>query len=118
MKQQAAAIIFLLATTSFAFAGGGAPVPGGTQEPDPSGRPGKILDNTECQKVWEMASPGGDVDLSEGKAEPFVLNFQMVDSDSNDRIKKSEFEEGCKKGWIKSADDSTMENMEGTPAGE
>lgn len=118
MKRSVTAFVLLLSSSTLAFAGGGAPVPEGTQEPDPSGRPGKVLDQAECQNVWEMASPGGDVDLGKDKVEPFVLNFQMVDSDANNRITKDEFEDGCSKGWIKSADDATVEDMEGTPAAE
>jgi hypothetical protein len=74
------------------------------------------LSEADCQNVWELASPGGNVEVFEDKAEPFVLNFQMVDSDNDAKIDESEFKPGCSKGWIKSADAATIKDMEGTPA--
>jgi hypothetical protein len=108
--------VMLLTSATYAFAGAGAPVPAGTQAPDASGRPSAVLSEADCQKVWELASPGGNVEVSEDKAEPFVLNFQMVDSDNDAKIDESEFKAGCSKGWIKSADAATIKDMGGTPA--
>lgn len=112
MRVKTLTAIMLLSSASFAFAGGGAPVPEGAMEDAPSGRPGKVLDEAECQKAWEMAGPDGDT-LSEEKAVPFVLNFQMVDSSKDAKISAEEWKEGCSKGWV-SADAQTAKDMEGT----
>jgi hypothetical protein len=34
------------------------------------------------------------------KAAPFVVNFEMVDTDKDGKVTQAEFKEGCKKGWI------------------
>jgi hypothetical protein len=106
--------VMLLTGMTYAFAGGGAPVPEGAMKDDPSGRPGKVLSEAECQKAWETAGPAGDV-LSKDKATPFILNFQMVDSSGDGKISAEEWKEGCAKGWV-SADAATEKDMEGTPA--
>lgn len=107
----AAAVLF---SAGYAFAGGGAPVPAGSQMDPPSGRPGKVLTEAECTKAWETAGPDGDT-LSKDKATPFILNFQMVDTSKDAKISAEEWKAGCSKGWI-SADAATDSNMKGTPA--
>jgi hypothetical protein len=42
-----------------------------------------------------MAVPDGDT-LARGKAEPFVVNYQLVDT--NGSISQAEFTDGCAKG--------------------
>ena len=59
MKLTILTTVMLLSTATYAFAGGGAPVPEGAMKDDPSGRPGKILSEAECTKAWEMAGPDG-----------------------------------------------------------
>jgi len=73
-------------------------------------QPGPRLTKHECHKVWKMASPHGDT-LSRGKATPYVLNFEMVDSNHNGMINAKEFKRGCKSGWVTAADASTTKNM-------
>jgi len=114
MKLTTLTAVLLLSSATYAFAGGGAPVPEGSQKDDPSGRPGKVLSEAECQKAWETAGPAGDV-LSEDKATPFILNFEMVDTSGDAQISADEWKDGCSKGWI-SADAATETDMEGTPA--
>jgi hypothetical protein len=106
--------VILLSSSTYALAGGGAPVPEGTMKDDPSGRPGKVLSEAECQKAWETAGPDGDT-LSKDKAVPFVLNFQMVDTSKDAKISAEEWKEGCSKGWV-SADAQATKDMEGTSA--
>ena len=53
-----------------------------------------------------MASPNGDT-LAGDKAVPYVVNFQMVDTDKDGKISAAEFKSGCGKGWIQSAYAST-----------
>ena len=103
--------VMLLTSATYAFAGPGAEPPEGSQDPDPSGRPGKVLSEAECTKAWETASPDGDT-LSKDKATPFILNFQMVDSSKDAKISADEWKEGCAKGWV-SADAATAKDMEG-----
>jgi hypothetical protein len=57
-----------------------------------------------------MASPNGET-LSKDKATPFVLNFEMVDTDKDDKISAAEFKAGCSQGWIQKADTSTVKEM-------
>lgn len=114
MKLTTLTAVMLMSTATYAFAGGGAPVPEGTMKDDPSGRPGKVLSEAECTKAWETAGPDGDT-LSEDKATPFILNFQMVDTSKDAKISAEEWKDGCAKGWV-SADASTAQDMQGTPA--
>ena len=60
--------------------------------------------------VWKMASPNGDT-LAGDKAVPYVVNFQMVDTDKDGKISAAEFKTGCGKGWVQSADASTTKQM-------
>jgi hypothetical protein len=71
---------------------------------------GPRLTRHECHQVWKMASPHGDT-LSRGKATPYVLNFEMVDTNHNGMINAKEFQRGCRKGWVATADASTARSM-------
>jgi hypothetical protein len=102
MKLATITCVTVLLSAGYAFAGAGAPVPEGSQAPAPSGRPSAVLDDATCQSVWKMASPAGDT-LSQDKAVPFVVNFQMVDTDKDGKISQAEFTAGCGKGWIQQA---------------
>jgi hypothetical protein len=116
MRLTAVSTLAFLLSMGPAFAGPGAAPPEGSQDPDPSGRPGKVLSEADCQKAWEMAGPDGDT-LSKDKATPYILNFEMVDSSDDAKISAEEWKEGCAKGWV-SADAATDKDMEGTPAEE
>jgi hypothetical protein len=82
MKLAAVTTLAMLLGVGSAFAGAGAPVPEGSQNPPPSGRPSAPLDDAACQDVWKMAAPAGDT-LSKDKATPFVVNYEMVDADKD-----------------------------------
>jgi len=114
MKRTTLTALMLLASATYAFAGAGAPVPEGSQKDAPSGRPGKILSEAECQRAWETAGPAGDV-LSKDKATPYILNFEMVDTSKDATISAEEWKAGCTKGWV-SADAATDNDMKGTPS--
>ncbi len=103
----AAAVLF---SAGYAFAGAGAPVPEGSQSDASSGRPSAVLDDAACQSVWKMASPNGDT-LVGDKAVPYIVNFQMVDTDKDGKISAAEFKTGCGKGWVQNADASTTKDM-------
>jgi hypothetical protein len=117
MKRATLAALAILCTAGYAYAGAGAPVPEGSQNPPPSGRPSAALDDAKCQSVWKMASPNGDT-LSKDKATPYVVNFEMVDTSKDGKISAEEFTAGCGKGWIQEADTATTKDMKGTPAGQ
>lgn len=114
MKIATVAALAVLLGAGSAYAGGGAPVPEGSQKDPPSGRPGKVLSEAECTKAWETAGPAGDT-LSKDKAAPFILNFEMVDSSKDAQISQQEWKDGCAKGWV-SADATTAKDMQGIPA--
>ena len=113
MKLATFTALAVLVSAGYAYAGAGAPVPAGSQKDAPSGRPSAVLDSTQCQSVWKLASPNGDT-LSKDKAVPYVVNFEMVDSSKDGKISADEFTAGCSKGWIQSADASTTKDMNGT----
>ena len=113
MKLTVLTASIVILSAGYAFAGAGAPVPEGSQNPPPSGRPSAALDDTACQSAWKMASPNGDT-LSKDKATPFVVNYEMVDTDKDGKISQSEFQAGCGKGWIQQPDAATVNDMKGT----
>lgn len=110
MKLTAFTAMAVVLSAGYAFAGGGAPVPEGSQDGAASGRPSAVLDNAQCKSVWKAASPNGDT-LSEKAAEPYIVNFQMVDTDKDGTVSKAEFKTGCTKGWIQSADASSTKDV-------
>ena len=110
MKLLPIAAFAILLSTGAAMAGAGAPVPEGSQNPPPSGRPSAALDDAACQEVWKLASPNGET-LSKDKATPLVVNYEMVDTDKDSKISAAEFKAGCGKGWIQKADTSTVNEM-------
>ena len=112
MKTTTLTFVALLVSAGYAFAGAGAPVPEGSQTPPASGRPSAALDDATCQSVWKMASPNGDT-VSKDKAVPYVVNFQMVDTDNDGKIDAAEFKAACGKGWIQKSDASTVNQMKG-----
>ena len=112
MKRTTIAAITILFSAGYALAGAGAPVPEGSQSGSPSGRPSAVMDYASCQSAWEMASPNGDT-LSGDKAIPYVVNFQMVDTNKDGKIAGDEFKAGCGKGWIQNADAATAKDMKG-----
>jgi hypothetical protein len=113
MKLATFTAVAVLLSAGYAFAGAGAPIPEGSQNDASSGRPSAVLDDTACQDVWKMASPNGDT-LVGDTAVPYIVNFQMVDTDKDGKISAAEFKTGCGKGWVQSADASTTKEM--TPA--
>ena len=65
------------------------------------GRPGKILSQEECSKLWGDAA--GRTDLSAEQAKPYVTNFEQVDKNSDKKITNDEFQAGCKLGFVQHA---------------
>jgi hypothetical protein len=62
------------------------------------------------RKCGKWHQPNGDT-LSKDKAAPFVVNYEMVDTDKDGKISAAEFTGGCSKGWIQKADTSTVKEM-------
>jgi hypothetical protein len=58
------------------------------------------LEGAKCQALWTLVSPNGAT-ITKDKAVPYVIDFTMVDTDSDGTIDANEFKAGCKRGWIK-----------------
>jgi hypothetical protein len=99
MKLAISAALAVLLSTGTAYAGAGAPVPPKAEGGPPSGRPSAVLDEGKCKTVWSMTERQGDT-LSQDKAAPFIVNFQMVDTNNDGKVTQDEFMEGCKKGLV------------------
>jgi len=93
MRLATLASVALLLSASSAFAQGANTMT--------SGRPSAVLNDTQCQAVWKMASPDGAT-ISENQAVPFIVNFKLVDGDGDGKISADEFKAGCGKGLVKS----------------
>ena len=63
----------------------------------------------KCNSAWSMASPNGDT-IAKGATTPFVLNFTMVDSNSDGAINQAEFGKACSAGLVQ-ADEATVKDM-------
>ncbi len=63
----------------------------------------------KCNAAWTMASPNGDT-IAKGADVPFVLDFTMVDSNSDAVIQADEFNKACSAGKVK-ANQATVDNM-------
>ena len=116
MKLVTLTATLVLFGTSYALAGPGS---GESKEPaDPSsGRPSAMLDDAKCASVWSLTEREGDT-LSEDKAAPFIVNFKMVDANSDGKISEAEFKDGCAKGLVQeaSAEDSQQpQDKPGSP---
>ena len=61
---------------------------------------GAPLGGAKCQALWTLVSPNGDP-ITKYKADLYVIDFGMVDTDSDGTIDATEFKAGCKGGWIK-----------------
>jgi hypothetical protein len=63
----------------------------------------------KCDAAWHMASPNGDT-IANGAAVPVVLDFTMVDSNSDGAIDQDEFNKACSSGLVK-ANEDTVKDM-------
>jgi hypothetical protein len=114
MKLATLTAALMLFGAGYALAGPGSGEP--KQPADPaSGRPSAMLDDAKCASVWSMTEREGDT-LSEGKAAPFIVNFSMVDANSDGKISEAEFKDGCKKGLVQEASAEGSQQPQGEPA--
>ena len=91
----------LVALTSMVLlVGTGCAVAQGTSNTMTSGRPSAVLDDAQCQAIWQMASPNGAT-ISQDQAVPYIVNFKLVDGDGDGKISADEFKAGCGKGLVK-----------------
>ena len=58
-------------------------------------------------------TPAPTATLPPPTATPFVVNYEMVDTDKDGKISQAEFQAGCSKGWIQKPDASTVNQMKG-----
>jgi hypothetical protein len=61
---------------------------------------GVPLDGAKCQVLWTLVSPDA-APITKYKADLYVIDFGLVDTDSDGTIDANEFKAGCKGGWIK-----------------
>jgi hypothetical protein len=117
MKPVLLATTLLIMSAGYALAGPGAGQP--TTPADPSsGRPTAVLDDAACSNVWSLTQRQGDT-LSEGEAAPFIVNFKLVDANSDGKISEAEFKDGCKQGLVQQASAGGQQQPSGntTPMG-
>lgn len=88
MKKIALATVALMCSAGFALAAD-----------EPSGRPGQILSDNQCQQAWDRAG-GKDGSISETKARPYTPNFKRLDTSNDRNISFDEWKAGCNKGWV------------------
>lgn len=72
----------------------------GTSNTMTSGRPSAVLDDPQCQAIWQIASLNGAT-ISQDQAVPYIVNFQLVDGDGDGKISADEFKAACGKGLVK-----------------
>jgi hypothetical protein len=99
MKLGTFTALIVLVSASYAFAGGGAPVPAKPEAGPPAGKPGAVLDDAKCKQAWSEAA-GGENELSADKAGPYVVNIEKVDINNDGKVTDEEFTQGCKGGWV------------------
>ena len=75
-------------------------VPPKTVEAVQTCTPGSGMDDAQCHALWTALSPDGAT-ISEDKAVPHVVDFNMVDTDNDGTIDAREFKAGCNGGWVK-----------------
>lgn len=63
-----------------------------------SGRPGAVLAEAECTKIWNDAAGRGD--LTAENAALYVTNFEQVDTNGDSKISSDEFKHGCSMGFV------------------
>ena len=113
MRTVALGTAALLLGTGMALAGPGAGQPRQPADP-PSGRPSAVLDQSQCAELWSTAGPQGDA-LSEGQAAPYIVNFGLVDTNSDGQISEAEFQAGCEEGLVQQAQAPQQPSGESVP---
>jgi hypothetical protein len=58
------------------------------------------LSQSECESLWNQADSGGAGALSQTQAQNYVTNFSRVDANSDGRISRTEFMQGCSSGQV------------------
>jgi hypothetical protein len=78
----------------------------GTQAEETADTSGPAPNEVGCQVAWSIASPKGAT-LSKDQAAPYVVNFDMADTNQDGAIAADEFKAACLGGyttfWAKSA---------------
>jgi hypothetical protein len=107
MKITTLTALALMFGTTCAFAADTVP----TGNPSSSGRPSAILSDNQCNQVWQQALNSGSENqngdatgsLTKDNASKYIANFAMVDKNNDGKISQSEFQTGCKNGWVQTA---------------
>lgn len=73
---------------------------GGTTGTTPGGAAGMQLSQAECESLWNQADSSGAGSLTQTQAQNYVSDFSRVDSNSDGRISRTEFMQGCNAGNV------------------
>jgi hypothetical protein len=58
------------------------------------------LTQSECESLWNQVDSSGTGALTQSQAQPYVTNFGSVDGNSDGRLSRAEFMQGCDRGQI------------------
>jgi hypothetical protein len=67
---------------------------------EPSGRPSAVLDDAQCESVWNAESDGSALKADRA---PSIVNFPLADKDNDGKISNEEFKRACNLGWVSAA---------------
>lgn len=58
------------------------------------------LTQSECESLWNQADAAGAGALTQTQAQPYVTNFSTVDANTDGRLSRTEFMQGCERGQV------------------
>lgn len=58
------------------------------------------MSQSECESMWNQADSTGSGALSQTQAQNYVTNFSGVDANSDGRLTRTEFMQGCSNGLV------------------
>lgn len=103
LRKTAGMLVVFLTAGSMAAVAQTSGSTGGTSGGSTSGSAGGSamqLSQSECESLWNQADSGGSGALSQTQAQNYVTNFSRVDANSDGRISRTEFMQGCSSGQV------------------
>lgn len=64
--------------------------------------PNQQLSQAECQSIWQKADSSNSGSLTMTQAQPYVTDFKAVDTNSDGKLSRSEFDSACTQGKVHS----------------
>lgn len=58
------------------------------------------LTQSECESLWNQADAAGAGALTQTQAQPYVTSFASVDANTDGRLSRTEFMQGCERGQV------------------